>query len=333
MHYYPRFNGQVDGSRMSKDIERSLKRTIAWEAVMRIRASSGVRVTNFYGNFFIRGNDLLALPNCDEDASFGVVLGHEQQMIATQTAVVQAALLYTSTDGERRIRVMTSVLPVTSQPQDILEHLDQDAFCNLVSKIAATRPSSGFDAARRYIQGACVDVLRANSRRGGMDMGMGGMPPMYGQQQQQQQQQQSAALPKSAELVPLYTMAMQKNRAFRGGNSVSFDERAAIIQAIARMPIEESKTFFHPKLFSLISMPNDCGRLVAKSGDDDVSVHGSEFLTLGDQRLKLPPSSVDSTTTLIAGHLSHGYRMRAAPLDRTRSAYANAAKHLWCTES
>ena len=166
MHYYPRFNGQVDGPRMSGDIQHSLKRTVAWEAVMRIRASSGVRVTNFYGNFFIRGNDLLALPNCDEDATFGVLFGHEQNMIATSTAVVQAALLYTSTEGERRIRVMTTALPVTTQSGDIIDHVDQDAFCNLVAKVAASRvTSNGFDDARRYIQGTCVNILRANSHR------------------------------------------------------------------------------------------------------------------------------------------------------------------------
>ena len=148
---------------MSGDIQHSLKRTVAWEAVMRIRAS-GVRVTNFYGNFFIRGNDLLALPNCDEDATFGVLFGHEQNMIATSTAVVQAALLYTSTEGERRIRVMTT-LPVTTQSGDIIDHVDQDAFCNLVASTPSRVTSNGFGDARRYIQGTCVNILRANSHR------------------------------------------------------------------------------------------------------------------------------------------------------------------------
>ena len=31
---------------------------------MRVRATRGIRISNFYGNHYIRGQDLLALPNC-----------------------------------------------------------------------------------------------------------------------------------------------------------------------------------------------------------------------------------------------------------------------------
>lgn len=34
---------------------------------MRIRCSKGLRINAFYGHFFIRSTDLLALPACDAD--------------------------------------------------------------------------------------------------------------------------------------------------------------------------------------------------------------------------------------------------------------------------
>ena len=34
---------------------------------MRIRCSKGLRISAFYGHFFIRSTDLLALPACDAD--------------------------------------------------------------------------------------------------------------------------------------------------------------------------------------------------------------------------------------------------------------------------
>ena len=34
----------------------------AWEGVMRIRCSKGLRISHFHGHFFIRSTDLLALP-------------------------------------------------------------------------------------------------------------------------------------------------------------------------------------------------------------------------------------------------------------------------------
>jgi hypothetical protein len=46
---------------------RNLSRETAWEAVMRIRCSKGLRIAAFFGHFFIRSTDLLALPACDVD--------------------------------------------------------------------------------------------------------------------------------------------------------------------------------------------------------------------------------------------------------------------------
>ena len=45
---------------------------------MRVRATRGIRITNFYGNYLLRGTDLLALPNCTADSSFAVDLGYDE---------------------------------------------------------------------------------------------------------------------------------------------------------------------------------------------------------------------------------------------------------------
>jgi hypothetical protein len=52
-----------------------------------------------------RSTDLLALPNCDPDKAFAVQIAHEENMLTTPVAYVQCALLYTNSNGERRIRV------------------------------------------------------------------------------------------------------------------------------------------------------------------------------------------------------------------------------------
>ena len=50
----------------------NLTRETAWEAVMRIRCSKGLRISAFFGHFFIRSTDLLALPACDVDKVRGM---------------------------------------------------------------------------------------------------------------------------------------------------------------------------------------------------------------------------------------------------------------------
>jgi protein transport protein SEC24 len=72
----------------------------------------GLRITNFYGNYFIRGTDLLALPNCTTDSVFAVEFGYDEQVLTASVISIQAALLYTNSSGERRIRVHNLAIPV-----------------------------------------------------------------------------------------------------------------------------------------------------------------------------------------------------------------------------
>jgi hypothetical protein len=37
-------------------------------------------MANFYGNYFIRGTDLLALPNCTPDSVFGIEFAYDEQV-------------------------------------------------------------------------------------------------------------------------------------------------------------------------------------------------------------------------------------------------------------
>jgi protein transport protein SEC24 len=161
-------------------------RNVAWESVMRVRASQGVRITNFYGSLNIRGNDLLALPNCDEDAVFGVEFAFEADMLTTSSVIVQAALLHTSSTGERRIRVLTTAVPVTTASSDVLFHANQDVIINLIAKSAAAQvPTVGLAHSRNRIQNKCVSLIRAAKKSSS-----------------------GALLPPNLELIPLYTMAL-----------------------------------------------------------------------------------------------------------------------------
>jgi protein transport protein SEC24 len=113
-YYYPGFYGPRDGYKFEKELSHNLTRATAFEAVMRVRATRGLRFSNFYGNYFIRGTDLLALPNCTSDSTFALDLAYDEPTLGAQVITVQAALLYTNSTGDRRIRVHTMLIPVTT---------------------------------------------------------------------------------------------------------------------------------------------------------------------------------------------------------------------------
>lgn len=83
------FHARREGVKFERELTRVLKRATAFEAVMRVRATRGLRITNFYGNYFIRGTDLLALPNCTPDSVFAVEFGYDEQLLTASVVSIQ----------------------------------------------------------------------------------------------------------------------------------------------------------------------------------------------------------------------------------------------------
>jgi protein transport protein SEC24 len=77
VYYYPGFNAARDGPKLHAELCHNLARPTAWEAVMRIRCSKGIKISHFHGHFFNRSTDLLALPTCSPDMAYAVQLQHE----------------------------------------------------------------------------------------------------------------------------------------------------------------------------------------------------------------------------------------------------------------
>ncbi|EEB98238.1 hypothetical protein MPER_02292, partial [Moniliophthora perniciosa FA553] len=68
-YYYPAFNASrtEDAIKFAHEFGEVLAMPIMLEAVMRVRASRGLRMASFHGNFFVRSTDLLAMPAVAQD--------------------------------------------------------------------------------------------------------------------------------------------------------------------------------------------------------------------------------------------------------------------------
>ncbi len=142
-------------------------------------------------------------------------------------AYIQGALLYTTSSGERRIRVHTLAIPTTNLASDVFNGVDIDALCNLMAKSEVEMIGKiGVGEARKRLQQKCVDILRFH--RNAMTASSG-----YGARGQTNQ-----PLPPSLQLLPLYTMALQKNAAFRGGMDIPSDMRSYLLQQVRRIDDE-----------------------------------------------------------------------------------------------
>ena len=269
LYTYPSFNIDADLERFKSDLIHAISRKTAFESVMRVRCTRGMRISNFYGNFCIRGQDLLALPNASVDTCFAFDLVHDEPMLNTSVITLQSALLYTSEEGERRIRVHTAAIPVTSVLSEVVNSVDADAICNLLSKQALDLSlKSGLDTARMRLQQVCIDIIKS-AKGGGRSVGVYGANAHYPSQQKQQKDATSQETPESLALLPLYTMALQKNIVFRGGADVHPDERASHMATLRGMWISESRHFIYPRMFSVHDMDDRAGTEGAEGEDED----------------------------------------------------------------
>lgn len=99
-YLYPSFSSAYpqDVQKLSHELSSVLAWPIGLEAVIRIRASRGLRMSSFHGNFFTRSTDLLGLATVPMDTSYTVEVVIEEDLVQP-FVVLQVGLLYSSCYG------------------------------------------------------------------------------------------------------------------------------------------------------------------------------------------------------------------------------------------
>lgn len=234
-----------------KCFERYLTRKIGFESVMRVRCTRGLAIHTFHGNFFVRSTDLLSLPNVNPDAGFGMQISYDENLGESKTVCFQAALLYTSSKGERRIRVHTLCLPVTNSLTEVIYSADPQAIIGLISKMAVDRSvtSSISDARDAFINASC-DVFSAFRIAQNLPQGGGQL-----------------VAPMNLSLLPLYMLALLKHPAFRTGTSTRLDDRVFAMCELKTLPLEHLIRYIYPDLYHIDCLFENVGNKMPEDLD------------------------------------------------------------------
>nr|XP_030127460.3 protein transport protein Sec24B isoform X4 [Taeniopygia guttata] len=243
IYYYPSFHrshNPAQAEKLQKDLKRYLTRKIGFEAVMRIRCTKGLSIHTFHGNFFVRSTDLLSLANVNPDAGFAVQMSIEESLTDTSLVCFQTALLYTSSKGERRIRVHTLCLPVVSSLSDVYAGADVQAVVCLLANMAVDRSvSSSLADARDALVNAVVDSLSSYMSTAS------------------NLQQSMLIAPNSLKLFPLYILALLKQKAFRTGTSTRLDDRVYAMCQMKSQPLVHLMKMIHPNLYRIDKLTDE----------------------------------------------------------------------------
>ncbi len=126
VYFHPRFDPVRDRQRLSSEIRRTLSPSLVYNATVRVRCSNGLRVSGYTGNFYQRSLTDLEFGILDSDKTFSAILKHEGKLDERDSAYMQAAVLYTSASGQRRVRLMNTVTPVTNHIGNVFRFADFD---------------------------------------------------------------------------------------------------------------------------------------------------------------------------------------------------------------
>ncbi|KAL2268143.1 hypothetical protein VTJ83DRAFT_2989 [Remersonia thermophila] len=243
--FYPGWNAgrPEDAIKFASEFSDYLSSEIGLEAVLRVRASTGLRMSTFYGNFFNRSSDLCAFPAFPRDQCYVVEVAIDETL-TRNVVCLQTAVLHTTCNGERRIRVLTLALPTTDKLADVYASADQCAVATYYSHKAVERAlSHGLDSARDLLQGKITELLQTFRKElaGGSAMG-GGLQ-----------------FPSNLRGLPALFLGLMKHVGLRRSAQIPSDLRSAALCLLSTLPLPLLIQYIYPRMYSLHDMPDNAG--------------------------------------------------------------------------
>ncbi|KAJ1732751.1 COPII subunit, partial [Coemansia biformis] len=252
--HYPSFMAarKPEVDRFMYELSNHLAANIGLEAVLRLRASKGLRMAAYYGNFFLRSLDLLSLPSVTPNHCYAVDVEVEETLTAP-VVYFQAALLHTTSYGERRIRVATLAVPTTENIHTVFHHADQVAIASLLSKKAVDRAlAAKLEDAREALQHKTLEIIGAFKTE--CTQSSSGATTQL-------------QLPRSLQLLPQLVLACLKHTSLRSGNNIPVAARMAAMNLVLTLPPELGvQPYIAARLYALHELPEQAGYSDAQTG-------------------------------------------------------------------
>lgn len=232
---YTYFQADIDGKRLIQDIIKNVSRPIAFDAVMRVRTSAGIRPTEFYGHFFMSNTTDVELASIDATKSVSIEIKHDDKLPPEENVYLQVALLYTSCSGQRRLRVLNLALRVTTTIAEVFKSCDLDAMMLFFAKQAC------FKLMEHSPKQVKDNLIHRSAQILACYRKHCTSPTSAGQ----------LILPECLKLLPLYASCLLKNDAISGGSDMTLDDRSYVIQFILSMDLNQSVSYLYPRFIPI----------------------------------------------------------------------------------
>lgn len=235
LNIYTDFDGNRKGSKLIADIKHVVRRSTAFDAVMRVRCSTGLTATDTIGSFLMQDSRTIEMAGLDSDKCMAVQIQYNDRLNENQDAAFQCAMLYTTIGGQRRVRVHTLSLRICKDLADVFRSADMDALLNVLPRIAVNDSQRvKLTDIRANFTNSVVSILTAYRKKVAQNTASGQL-----------------ILPESLKLLPVYGASILKSDALQPGHAVPIDARVASMNQILSMPVHRSVPYYYPVAIAL----------------------------------------------------------------------------------
>ncbi|XP_078387069.1 protein transport protein Sec24A-like isoform X1 [Cetorhinus maximus] len=237
VYYYPAFHHIHSSAlveKLQEEFRSHLTRSTGYEGLLRIRYTQGLVLETFHGNSFLQTAQMLSLPCVCPQAEFAFQMMIDGAVTESSLVVFQSSLLYTSCQGERRVRIYTYCLPVVSSLSEVYAGVNMAAMMGILSKMAVDHSVRICLAyTRDELIRVLIDALLAYR--------VSACCP----------KQPAFSIPRSLQQLPLYVLALLKQPAFQTDAAMSLDERVFTMSQLLVQPLTFVLRMVYPDLYRI----------------------------------------------------------------------------------
>nr|XP_007997849.2 protein transport protein Sec24D isoform X3 [Chlorocebus sabaeus] len=235
LYKYNNFQMHLDRQQFLNDLRNDIEKKIGFDAIMRVRTSTGFRATDFFGGILMNNTTDVEMAAIDCDKAVTVEFKHDDKLSEDTGALIQCAVLYTTISGQRRLRIHNLGLNCSSQLADLYKSCETDALINFFAK-------SAFKAVLHQPLKVIREILVNQTAH---------MLACYRKNCASPSAASQLILPDSMKVLPVYMNCLLKNCVLLSRPEISTDERAYQRQLVMTMGVADSQLFFYPQLLPI----------------------------------------------------------------------------------
>ncbi|NXW17307.1 SC24D protein, partial [Circaetus pectoralis] len=267
LYKYNNFQLNADSPQFLSDLRKDIEKKTGFDAIMRVRTSTGFRATDFFGAIYMNNTTDVEMAAVDCDKAVTVEFKHDDKLNEDSGALIQCAVLYTSISGQRRLRIHNIGLNCSSQLADVYKTCETDALINFFAKSAFKAIlSQPLKMVREILVNQTAHMLACYRKNCASPSAISQL-----------------ILPDAMKVLPVYMNCLLKSCVLVGRPEIPTDERAYHRQLVTSMGVADTQLFLYPQLLPIhsLDLKSDTVPAAVRCSEERLSEGGAFLLANG----------------------------------------------------